>query len=56
LHIDYVLGTARLHRWHDARRVEDAECNYGGPLIVRDLLFGLALRRCASSRTSHSAG
>lgn len=38
--LNYVLSTPELHRWHHSRRIEDANANYGGYLIVWDLVFG----------------
>lgn len=37
--LNYVLSTPELHRWHHARAIEDSDSNYGGYLIVWDLVF-----------------
>lgn len=38
--LNYVFSTPELHRWHHSRKIEDANANYGGYLIVWDLVFG----------------
>jgi ornithine lipid hydroxylase len=38
--LEYVVSTPTLHRWHHSRVVAESESNYGGVLIVWDLLFG----------------
>lgn len=41
--LEYVVATPTLHRWHHSREPREAESNYGGLLIVWDLLFGTYL-------------
>jgi sterol desaturase/sphingolipid hydroxylase (fatty acid hydroxylase superfamily) len=43
--LNWVFSTNELHRWHHSDRPEEANRNYGGVLIVWDLLFGTYLRR-----------
>jgi len=38
--LDYVLSTPNPHRWHHARDLDTARCNYGGDVLVWDHLFG----------------
>lgn len=38
--LTYVLSSASLHRWHHDRDLRHAQGNYGGTLILWDLLFG----------------
>jgi len=38
--LDYLLSTPGPHRWHHARDLETARCNYGGDVLVWDHLFG----------------
>ena len=37
---DWFVSTARLHRVHHAREVSDGAANYGGTLILWDVLLG----------------
>ncbi|MDJ0865743.1 MAG: sterol desaturase family protein [Myxococcota bacterium] len=38
--LNWVFSMAELHRWHHSKRIEEANTNYGGNLIVWDVLFG----------------
>jgi ornithine lipid hydroxylase len=38
--LNYLVGSAETHRWHHARDLETAACNFGNTTIVWDLLFG----------------
>ena len=38
--LNYLLGTADLHRWHHSRLPEESNANYGNNVIIWDLLFG----------------
>lgn len=38
--LNWVFSAVELHRWHHAQRVEDANHNYGGTLILWDVLLG----------------
>jgi sterol desaturase/sphingolipid hydroxylase (fatty acid hydroxylase superfamily) len=38
--LNYLFSMAELHRWHHSRNLEDANANYGGNLIVWDIVFG----------------
>jgi ornithine lipid hydroxylase len=38
--LNYLLGTAELHRWHHSRLPEESNANYGNNVIIWDLLFG----------------
>lgn len=38
--LNYVFSMAELHRWHHSRKVEEANANYGGHLILWDIVFG----------------
>jgi sterol desaturase/sphingolipid hydroxylase (fatty acid hydroxylase superfamily) len=35
-----LMSTPEVHRWHHARDVRDANANYGGTLVLWDVLFG----------------
>jgi sterol desaturase/sphingolipid hydroxylase (fatty acid hydroxylase superfamily) len=35
-----LMSTPEVHRWHHARDVRDASANYGGTLVLWDVLFG----------------
>lgn len=37
--LEYIVSTPTLHRWHHSRDPREAETNYGGMLIVWDLVF-----------------
>lgn len=38
--LNYLLGTADLHRWHHSQRPEESNANYGNNVIIWDVLFG----------------
>jgi sterol desaturase/sphingolipid hydroxylase (fatty acid hydroxylase superfamily) len=38
--LNWVFSMTELHRWHHSKTVEEANRNYGGNLIVWDILFG----------------
>jgi len=38
--LNYIFSMAELHRWHHSKNLEDANANYGGNLIVWDIVFG----------------
>ena len=38
--LNYLLGTAELHRWHHSQKPEESNANYGNNVIIWDLLFG----------------
>ena len=38
--LNYLLGTAELHRWHHSRLPEESNANYGNNVIIWDVLFG----------------
>jgi sterol desaturase/sphingolipid hydroxylase (fatty acid hydroxylase superfamily) len=38
--LNWVFSMAELHRWHHSRVVEEANHNYGGNLILWDVVFG----------------
>jgi sterol desaturase/sphingolipid hydroxylase (fatty acid hydroxylase superfamily) len=42
--LNWIFSTNELHRWHHADRPEQANRNYGGVLIVWDLVFGTYYR------------
>ncbi|MFO0559029.1 MAG: sterol desaturase family protein [Polyangiales bacterium] len=41
--LEYVVSAPTLHRWHHSRDPREGESNYGGLLIVWDLVFGTYL-------------
>lgn len=43
--LNWIFSTNELHRWHHADVPRQGNTNYGGVLIVWDLLFGTYLRR-----------
>jgi ornithine lipid hydroxylase len=43
--LNWVFSTNELHRWHHADRPEEANRNYGGVLVIWDLVLGTYLRR-----------
>jgi hypothetical protein len=43
--LNWVFSTNELHRWQHADRPEEANRNYGGVLVIWDLVFGTYLRR-----------
>lgn len=38
--LNYVIGSAELHRWHHSRQPKESNANYGNNVIIWDLLFG----------------
>lgn len=38
--LNWIFSLTELHRWHHSKRMEEANHNYGGNLIVWDILFG----------------
>lgn len=38
--LNYLLGTAELHRWHHSQLPEESNANYGNNVIIWDVLFG----------------
>lgn len=38
--LNWVFSMAELHRWHHSRTVAEANHNYGGNLILWDIVFG----------------
>jgi sterol desaturase/sphingolipid hydroxylase (fatty acid hydroxylase superfamily) len=38
--LNWVFSMAELHRWHHSREIEEANHNYGGNLILWDIVFG----------------
>ncbi len=38
--LNWIFSMTELHRWHHSQRVEEANHNYGGNLIVWDVVFG----------------
>jgi len=38
--LNWIFSMTELHRWHHSPRLEEANHNYGGNLIVWDVLFG----------------
>jgi sterol desaturase/sphingolipid hydroxylase (fatty acid hydroxylase superfamily) len=38
--LNWVLSMAEVHRWHHSRRFEEMNANYGGVLLIWDLVFG----------------
>lgn len=38
--LNWVFSMTELHRWHHSKRVAEANHNYGGNLIVWDVVFG----------------
>ncbi len=38
--LNWVFSMAELHRWHHSPRAEEANHNYGGNLILWDVVFG----------------
>jgi sterol desaturase/sphingolipid hydroxylase (fatty acid hydroxylase superfamily) len=41
--LEYVVSAPTVHRWHHSRDPREGESNYGGLLIVWDLVFGTYL-------------
>ena len=38
--LNWILSTGELHRWHHSTRMEEANSNYGGDLIIWDIICG----------------
>ncbi|MBI3546390.1 MAG: sterol desaturase family protein [Gammaproteobacteria bacterium] len=38
--LNYIIGSAELHRWHHSREPKESNANYGNNVIIWDLLFG----------------
>jgi len=38
--LNYVVGSAELHRWHHSKEPKESNTNYGNNVIIWDLLFG----------------
>jgi len=38
--LNWIFSMTELHRWHHSKDVEEANNNYGGNLIVWDVIFG----------------
>lgn len=38
--LNWIFSMAELHRWHHSRRIEESNTNYGGDLIIWDILCG----------------
>lgn len=38
--LNWIFSMAELHRWHHSRTLEEANSNYGGNIILYDLIFG----------------
>jgi sterol desaturase/sphingolipid hydroxylase (fatty acid hydroxylase superfamily) len=38
--LNWIFSMAELHRWHHSRTVAEANHNYGGNLILWDIIFG----------------
>lgn len=38
--LNWVLSTADLHRWHHSADMEESNSNYGGNLVLWDVVFG----------------
>ena len=38
--LNYIVGSAETHRWHHARDLNTANCNFSNTTIVWDLVFG----------------
>ena len=38
--LNYLLGTAELHRWHHSQLPNESNANYGNNVIIWDLIFG----------------
>jgi sterol desaturase/sphingolipid hydroxylase (fatty acid hydroxylase superfamily) len=38
--LNWIFSMTELHRWHHSPRLEEANHNYGGNLIVWDVVFG----------------
>jgi len=38
--LNWIFSMTELHRWHHSKRVEESNRNYGGNLILWDVIFG----------------
>lgn len=38
--LNYIIGSAELHRWHHSKEPKESNANYGNNVIIWDLLFG----------------
>lgn len=38
--LNYIFSMSELHRWHHSQNLEDANANYGGNIILWDIVFG----------------
>jgi ornithine lipid hydroxylase len=38
--LNYIFGTAELHRWHHSKKPVESNANYGNNVIIWDVLFG----------------
>ena len=38
--LNWIFSMTELHRWHHSMRIEEANHNYGGNLILWDVIFG----------------
>ena len=38
--LNWIFSMTELHRWHHSKRIEEANHNYGGNLVVWDVIFG----------------
>jgi sterol desaturase/sphingolipid hydroxylase (fatty acid hydroxylase superfamily) len=38
--LNWIFSMTELHRWHHSKRIEESNHNYGGNLILWDLIFG----------------
>ncbi len=38
--LNWIFSMTELHRWHHSKRLEEANHNYGGNLILWDVVFG----------------
>ncbi len=38
--LNWIFSMTELHRWHHSKRIEESNHNYGGNLIVWDVVFG----------------
>jgi sterol desaturase/sphingolipid hydroxylase (fatty acid hydroxylase superfamily) len=37
---NYILSTADLHRWHHSKLIKESDNNFGGNVILWDMIFG----------------
>lgn len=38
--LNWIFSMTELHRWHHSKRIDEANHNYGGNLILWDVIFG----------------